>query len=432
MRGPLRLRVALIATVLVGGAFAAIFHGTVLNAGAAFPTSHAERMGTRYTSVPANVGAPPQVKEIPISAAIDAEAIWGAMGRDVAGHIWLGVSTRGEGASAHLLEYAPDSGVLVDRGDVVSALKQAGLHREGEGQIKLHSKIIQAADGYLYFASFDEEGESASRAVAPKWGSHLWRLWPESQRWEHLQTAPEGLVALTGNGNWIYALGYWDHILYQYDTRKRTWRQVRVGSVRGHVSRNIVADGRGHVYVPRAREWQPSEVGAHPGELFSVELVEFDADLREVGATPIKNYAGAAGRDSHGLTGLSYLADGSIVVSTDAGFLYRIKPADTGAAKVEALGAIHPRGGSYAGSLFPIDGKRYLAAVVTTRDAHDWVIYDLQTRKSSARVLPFDSRGMLLYGSSTRDNRGRFYLVGSQPKEANGNRPALLQVLLPN
>lgn len=427
------MRAALIGTIFVTGALAAIFSGTARNAVPVSPASYAERMGTRHTPVPVNVNAPPQVTEIPILAAIDGDAIWGATGRNSAGHIWFGVSNRGDGASAHLLEYAPDSGMLVDRGDVVTELKQAGLHRDGEGQIKLHTKIIQAADGYLYFASFDEEGESASRALAPKWGSHLWRLWPKGRLWDHLQTAPEGLVALTGNGNWIYALGYWDHILYQYDIRRRTWRHVRVGSVRGHVSRNIVADGRGHVYVPRAREWQPSEIAAHPGELFSAELVEFDTDLKELGGTPLKNYAGAAGRDSHGLTSLSYLADRSIVVSTDAGYLYRIMPDDTGAAKVDALGAIHPDGASYPGSLFPIDGQRYLAAVVTTKEGrHQWLVYDLQTRKSSAQALPLDSRGMLLYGSSTRDNKGRFYLVGSQPKDAKGNRPALFQVSLPN
>ena len=433
----LTLSRGLVASLLIGGAVASISFGLVWSAVPESSALYAARMGTRYAPVPAGLNGPPRVVEIPIPSSARAEAIWGGTGRDASGHIWMGVSETGDGGSAHLFEYAPESGALTDRGDVVSELKQAGIYRAGEGQIKIHTKIIQAEDGYLYFASFDEEGESESRGITPKWGGHLWRLKPANRHWEHLYAVPEGLVSLAGNGNWIYALGYWGHVVYQYNTQKRTWRQVRVGSVQGHVSRNIVVDRNGHVYVPRAREWRGNEAAAHPAEVFSTELVEFDTNLKEVASTPLHYYADAnaqQARDSHGLIGLTYLSDGSIVVSTHVGYLYRIAPADNGVARVDGLGWMHPDGASYASSLFPVDGNRYLAGVVTTQKGEtQWVVYDLQTRQSHVQAFPhFGPGDMLLYGSSTRDDRGQFYVAGRQKNIPHGYKPILLQVQMRN
>ena len=383
---------------------------------------------------PGDTLASPRVVEIPLPSSFPAEAIWGSTGRDASGHIWVGVSTRGYGPSAHLLEYAPDTGKIRDRGDVVSELKRAGIWRDGEEQSKIHTKIFQAEDGYLYFASFDEEGESVSRGIKPKWGGHLWRLKPNSDHWEHLHAMPEGMVALAGYGNWVYALGYWDNVLYQYDTKKGTWRSLTVGSVRGHVSRNIVVDLHGHVYVPRAREWRPAEAAGHPTELFSAELVEFDTNLKEAGATRLDNYIDpSAGRDSHGIIGLTTLANGSIVVSTHRGYLYRITPANSGASKIEGLGWVHPGGPSYAASLFAVDGARYLAAVATVGSAApQWLIYDLRTQQGRAGPLPIKIQDPLLYGTSTRDNNGRFYVVGWQKNFPGGHKPVMLQIDIRN
>ncbi len=72
-----------------------------------------------------------------------AYAVWGATGRDPNGHIWIGVSASGVPIpSCHLLEYIPESDRVVDRGDAVTELERAGLLRPGEGQMKIHSKII--------------------------------------------------------------------------------------------------------------------------------------------------------------------------------------------------------------------------------------------------------------------------------------------------
>jgi hypothetical protein len=279
-------------------------------------------MGTRYTPVPADLYARPQVRDIPIPDFPGSDSIWGSTGRDSRGHIWIGGSATGTHKAAHLFEYAPETGTLVDRGDVISELMKAGVYREGEGQIKIHTKIVQADDGYLYFASTDEQGESAEAATPPKWGSHLWRLSLADDQWQHLYALPEGVTALAGNGRWIYVLGYWDHVLYQYDTQGGMLRKVHVGSIPGHVSRNFVVDGRGHAYVPRVRAWDAEEARQHPDEPFLAALVEFDTDLKEIGSTPLKYYYYArakGGPGTHGLIGFCYLANGSILVTTSVG-----------------------------------------------------------------------------------------------------------------
>ena len=427
-------RITLIASCLV---FLALAAGLGFYSGAApeRPVSYADRMGTRYFPAPPDIAERPRVTEIPFPLSPRLDAIWGSTGRDVAGHIWIGVSDNEDWpGSAHLFEYNPTTNALTDHGDVVSELKIAGLYRPGASQNKIHTKIIQAEDGYLYFASFDDVGEDPSKGIVSKWGGHLWRLRPGSTHWEHVHATPEALVAVAGNGRWIYALGYWGHILFQYETRKRTWREVKVGSVPGHVSRNFVVDARGHAYVPRAREWRPDEVKAHPGEAFAADLVEYDTDLRLVASSPLTHYTDAS-YDSHGLVGLAYPADGSIVVSTAVGYLYHIVPPanrDSEAAKVESLGAVSPMGASYPSSLFPIDDDRYLAGVTTSAGAAgiQWFVYDLRTKTSTLQKLPFDGQDLLLYGSSTRDDKGRFYVVGRQARDATGNKPIILRLEL--
>ncbi|KKL99916.1 hypothetical protein LCGC14_1809660, partial [marine sediment metagenome] len=105
----------------------------------------------------------PRVVEISVPDTPGGNAIFGAIGRDSGGHVWFAVSAKHvEDPSAHLFEYDPASGKLIDRGDVVSAMKQCGVYRPGDRQMKIHSRIVQAADGHMYFSSMDEEGEDVS------------------------------------------------------------------------------------------------------------------------------------------------------------------------------------------------------------------------------------------------------------------------------
>ena len=358
-------------------------------------------------------------------------AIWGSVGRDSTGHVWFGLSADGVPApSAHLLEYAPDTGVFADRGDVVSQLKRGGTYRPGEGQAKIHSRIVQGGDGFMYFASMDEAGEHGDGSRLPTWGGHLWRVRPGAAAWEHLAATPEALIAVSGVGRWMYALGYFDHVLYQFDTSTRQIRSTHVGSRGGHISRNFFVDERGHAYVPRL-------AGGPDSSTLRATLVELDTSLRQIGETPLDHYSLWPNEDSHGIVSFQYLADRSIVFVTDRGALYHVVPRADAAASVEALGWFHPAGESYIASMFTDDGRRHLLGVSQRRwnndTRYEWLVFDLASRTSQA--LPFDGPRLngealphaALYGSMVRDTRGRAYVAGTYLPQS-GSRPLLLQV----
>jgi hypothetical protein len=385
------------------------------------PGTPEERTGSFYAPVPTPLDAAPPTRELTLPPFRNATAIWGSTGRDLQGRIWIGVSADGSGRSAHLIQYDPEADVLKDRGSVVEELKAAGVHRQGEGQIKIHTRLITAEDGWLYFASTDEDGEDDNGTVLPRWGGHFWRVDPDAGTWQHLWTAPEGLVAAAGVGRYVYVLGYWNHVLFQHDTATGTVKRVVVGSVGGHVSRNLLVDANGHAYVPRV---------TGQGKNVSAALVEYDTDLKEVAATPIEQYTGPGViSENHGITGLTYLADGRLAFTTHRGGLYLIEPQANGPAKLTAVGWFHPQGPTYSPSLYCLDGRRYLAGVTQKGRRFDWVVYDLQTKKSTAQQLDTKGlKGVLLYGSTARDNAGRFYVGGWTTVSGDVQRPLLLQV----
>jgi hypothetical protein len=394
-------------------------------------TAYEDLMGCLYTPAwRAPLGAV-AVRLIPVPDFPGRSAVWGATGRDHRGHIWFGVSAGGvRQPSAHLFEYDPAGDVLRDRGDVLGELRRCGRARPGEGQMKIHSRIVQGEDGHLYFASLDEEGGRADGSRLPTWGSHLWRLRLPECRWEHLLSAPEGLIAVAGSGRRIQALGFFNHVLYQYDCRTGASRSVPVGSVGGHVSRNFFCDARGHVYVPRLRP-EPGDRGMR------TTLVELDPELGEVAETPLAFYTQTRDDDSHGLVGVQPLADRSVAFVTDQGFLYRVVPQEGKPAEVQWLGWFHPRGRSYVASLFTSDGRRHLMGLSVRETPegrqYGWLVHDLATRTSSVEPVTLPTlngqalQAPLLYGSVTRDNGGRCYLGGTC--EQNGRaEPLLLQV----
>ncbi len=146
---------------------------------------------------PVGTPAPPTVRVIAIPEFWGSYAIWGATGNDAQGHVWIGVTSnddRGSG-SAHLFEFDPVADALTDRGNVVAELERLKLRRPGETQMKIHSRIVQAADGRLYFTSMDESGENDDGSKLPTWGGHFWRLGP-THVWHHLAAAPQALIAV--------------------------------------------------------------------------------------------------------------------------------------------------------------------------------------------------------------------------------------------
>jgi hypothetical protein len=221
----------------------------------------------------------------------------------------------------------------------------------------------------------------------------------------------------------VYALGLWNHVLYQHDTETGSLRRLTVGADGGHMSRNLIADTRGHVFVPRVN-----------GD--RVTLIEFDPNLNEIGATTLRNYlTGGRPSKSHGIIGLVYLADGSMVISVHGGYLYRITPIRSGPSVVEPLGPFNPLEPNYSPSLFTFAGERYVVGVGLRKPAnrndkrrHAWLVHDLESGQSRRVEFALDGKA-LLYGSITRDLAGRFYVVGRERDPESGQlRPLILQL----
>lgn len=377
----------------------------------------AVRSGSVFLPPPESAFAPPAVRELQLPAVSGGASVWGATGRDHRGRIYVGVSVHDTSASPRLFEFDPVSQQWRDRGNPRDELRRQGLLRDGESQVKLHSRIVQAADGWLYFASFDEDGEDQRRHTQPRWGGHLWRMHPEREGWEHLLATPDALIAVATTGRYVYALGYFDHAVHVFDTVTGETHRTVVGAAGGHVSRNLVVGADEHAFVPRLT----ATGGTH-----RAELVEFDPQLREIAATPLEGYLGDESPASHhGIVAFSWLGDDSTVFTIHTGRLYRIRPSAGAAAKVEDAGFMHPAGASYAPALFPFSGESLVAGVARRAQGEfEWVVHDLDTGLAGA--FAFDTAflpKLLLYGSVTRDDDGRFYLGGW-----SDGRPVLLQV----
>ena len=386
----------------------------------------------------------PAARRIALPATPGAHAIWGATGQDSRGRIWFGVAAADTPTpSGHLLEYDPVSGVMTPRGNVIAELARLKLLRaENDHQAKIHSKIVEGPDGCLYFASMDEEGESESRLRLPVWGGHLWRLRLATGRWEHLGATAEALIAVARGGRFIYALGYFGHVLYQYDTKSGVMRQLRVGSVGAHITRNFLADARGHVYVPRLT----SRPGPDGRAVIDVHLAEFDDALVEVGAARLESsmyFDGDGG--SHGIIALQTMNDGTMYFTTHRGQLYRVVPpraaagaaAPRTAATVTALGWMHPDGPMYVPSLFTANGVDALSALARhPKQGYQWLDCQVSPEGNPSMrcaASPFVVEGMsladvnnsLLYGSGTRDAGGGHYVVGLGPGPVDADPVAI-------
>lgn len=419
-------------SALMIGALAGIGAGAALVAGLQSheersderrPETLAERTGTLFGPAPKNLEAPPVVERVILPTLETPKPIWGATGRDLDGVIWIGMTHGPDRMGAHLMGYDPRARAWRTAGSVGDQLRRLGISRDGETQRKIHSKIVLADDGWLYFASTDEEGEKDDGSALPKWGAHLWRMKPGNERWEHLMGVPEGIVAVSAAARHVYALGYWGHVLFQYDTESGKVRRVVVGSVGGHVSHNFVASVHGHAYVPRVTRLPDGRV--------KTLLVEFDAELREIGSTELEHYLPATGNpdDHHGITGFCTLPDGRMAFTTSRGQLYLITPNRAGPASVAAMGWFNPAGESYAPSLFSYGGNNLVAGATLRGDQYEWVLFELVA--GFARKFPLDLKGTrkaLLFGSQTRDDDGACYLVGWSNEGMGANEPLVLRV----
>jgi hypothetical protein len=425
---------ALIGFALLGGAYAR-WTGTAdgpADAPANAPVASASDLEPPWTEAPVDPFEIPTIRSIRIPAFPGAGAVGDATGRDGRGHVWFGVSSAAASdPSARLMEYDPDADRVTPRGDVLGELHKCGLFRPGERQGTIRTRIVQAADGFLYFASSEGPGDADDTPPGPG-GSHLWRVRPQDGKWEHLLAAPEGLFAAACGGRYVYAPGHPQQVLYQYECATGRVRSARVGWDGDFSANALVADARGHAYVPRLRK---TAAGA------TLVLAEFDGELAEVGELPLDRPGQPAGGHPQ-LVAAQPLADRSLALVADRGSLFRLTPGEGDRpARVAALGAFHPRGNADVFSLFSPDGARYLMGLARRPGRRDgrceWLVCDLQTGKPvvvPASIPGEDGRepdGLSLRGSMTRDDAGRFYLGGTY-RRGDTPRPLLLQMRLPH
>lgn len=389
------------------------------------PRTVEQRLGTHFSDDAARFERPPRLRRLTLPEIRGAKAIWGATGRDDAGRMYFGVSCgKVELPSAHLLEL-PRGGVEPKiAGDVLAQLKTNGKLRDGEGQMKIHSKTCQASDGFLYFASMDERGEIDDGSRLPTWGGHLWRKKPgDDGSWQHLLTTKEALINLGCTGRHVFALGYFDHVLYRYDTQTREVKSIHAGSYRGHVSRNFLVDLREHVFVPRVKEVPAERAGEEAvtkiGKVYvESSLAEFDPDLSEVQSWPLPDYEPSDGSNTHGIVGFAALASGDICFTAHTGALWKVAAGGERATALVRLGWFHPQGPSYPACLVCPTGQRHLMGLARTKKGFEWVVYDLESNSSEVLELDAQSQELLnrpnlvAYGNNTLDDESHAYFGG--------------------
>ena len=377
----------------------------------------------------------PIVKQIRIPEVRGQDAVWGTPSLDSKGRVWFSVCITGvRQPSAVLFDYDPATGKVTPHGDAIGELTRLKLVKPGEGQELIHTRITEATDGNLYFATTDAEDKASDGTRLPKWGSHIWRLRMPAATWEHVKFVPEEIITSAGQGPVVYFLGNFQHTLFRLDTRTGDLKSIKVGSLESHISRRIFCDLQGHVYVPRVT--RPTT----PGTTASASLVEFDENLNEIGSSPLQHYASGTKpiRDTHGIVASQIMKDGTIYFVTHFGNLYKVEPRKGQPAAVSSMGFMHPGGTRYIASLFTDKDEKYLFAQARQSDdlrkgqRYEWLVYDLESWHCV--VTPFEidiasapkmNDSLMLYGSETRDAQGNFYVAGTQ---ARPGFPVLLQI----
>ena len=362
-------------------------------------------------------------------------SIWGALGVTAESGVWVGISGSsskgGQLLSLKAVDTAAHShGSVVDQRD--SDESTEALQYQG----KIHSRIREADDGFVYFTSMDETNESWRDKQLPQYGGRLWRLRPAEQTWEQVMTTPEALIALETTGRYVYALGYWGHVLYQFDTSSGRTERLQIGSDCGHVSRNFLVDLREHVYVPKVVS-KPGSTECRAEDM-TVSLVEISSSMQVVAEHALPDYLSkSAPNQSQGITAYAYRQDESIIFSTMNGDLYHLIAHGSQPALILPLGNMLPGTKSQVTNLVSLDGKSLLGAAVMLRGKQQkrlhWLVHDTSTTDTTTIPinLPADLeqfKAMLLYGSGIRDGQGHVYVGGRIQQQGGKIRPLLLRL----
>jgi hypothetical protein len=383
----------------------------------------------------------PQLQEIPLPDFIGTHAIWGATGKDERGRIYFGVAGYGvDDPSAHLLRYDPTLGECSDLGGVNAILSRLGIRKTidfDETQMKIHSKIFQAADGNIYFSSQDEHDEKGDGSGNAKFGGRLFALDPRNDRWTCVLAAPEGLIAAACESRYVYAMGYFGNVIYRYDTKTKETRSIKLGTMGGHVSRNIFVDSNEHLFASRLTPGTSIEEPGTTllnGTLVRSTLVELNPELKIVNEWPLDDYKPTLDTDSHGITGFCRLTGGDVVFITHSGAIWLLESEGPRDHRLQRLGWMHYEGPAYVASLFSPLGERFVGGFVQTKDrGYEWVIFDVEQRASTRLRLAqedqkiLETPGLLLYGCETLDGNENAYVVGWKKVE-RGYGPIAIRV----
>jgi hypothetical protein len=365
---------------------------------------------------------PPVFTELSADFEFPGLAVWGATGKSSGSRLYFGLSSAdGEAASSYLLMHDTVENISSLQSDALTQLKRADLYEAGMRQSTLHSQFMMAPDGLLYFTSMDYSGQTARRN--PTWGGHMWRKFPEAENWEHVFETNEALIALNVHERFVYALGYWGHVLYQYDTQSQSRNKITIGAVPGHRSRNFVISGSGHVFVPRTER-------TSDGSVIST-LVELNDKLGISDVHPLPDYWMTNGSDNHGIIAYAEMNNGDVYFTVATGGLYHITQVPSGRHKVNYLGKFDPEfSQSYIASLFSPDGESLIVGLGrnSSTTGYYWFIKELSTGIAVNYPLPELGDNQLLYGSMTTDSEGNMYIAGQDNRDRLAPGPIIYKV----
>jgi hypothetical protein len=396
--------------------------------------SYEARIGTAFDAAdsPPIIGVTANEIELPAEGG---DSIWGALGVTTTTDVWVGISGSGS-KGGQLLSLTAVDNVARSRGSAVDQRSPGQSQEANQHQNKIHSRIREADDGFVYFTSMNETGESWRDNRLPQYGGRLWRLQPEKKAWEQVMTTPEALIALETTGRYVYALGYWGHVLYQFDTQSGRTERLQIGSDCGHVSRNFLVDLREHAYVPKVI----SKTGSTEcrAEDMVVSLAEVSPTMQVIAEHALPDYLGnTTAHQSQGITAYAYRQDTSIIFSNMNGDLYHLIAHGDQPALVLPLGKLLPGAKSQITNLVNLDGKSLLGAAAVLRGKHEkglhWLVHDTSTMDTEAIPinLPPDLqqfKAILLYGSGIRDGQGHAYVGGRIQHQDGKIRPLLLRL----
>ena len=327
------------------------------------------------------------------------------------------------------MEYDPDSDRVTDRGDVLGELRQSGLLRPGESPGRdPHPR--RAGGGRLPLLRLRKR-DAADTGRAGGGGSHLWRLRPPDGRWEHLLRGARR-VGRRGLRRAVRLRAGPPRPRPVPVRAARRGTSAPLGSAgRRRLRPNaLLADHRGHVYVPRLGD--PAGV--------AMTLVEFNPDLarwrscRSTGpGRPRASRAPGRGR--------SRWPTGRWSPSPTGGFSTASPRArGTGRPASRRSARSTRKGDANVFSLASPDGRRYLMGLARrpARRGRPLRMARLRPAGEPAGRRPRNDRRRRRprtgrprpAGSITRDDAGRFYVGGSYRRD-DAARPLLLQVRLP-